>query len=433
MRTRVRRLPALALTLVAFGAGVQTLRDRPAPSPFRIEPSTPSTGEEARFATSFVSHRHDTAAHASALVELGDGRLRAFWFSGTREGAVDVQILTSTWDPAREAWGEESVAASPTSTRQGLWRHVTKLGNPAALRTSEGTLWLFYVTVTVGGWGGSTVSAVRSTDDGATWSPPVRLVGTPLMNFNTMVRGRPFELEDGTIGLPAYQSLIQGFSEVLRVDRAGAVIDKVRVSTLGQGSQPAMVVTSADDAVAFMRPSGRQPPRRVLVSTTQTAGQRWSTPEETSLVNPDAAVDGLGLPDGRVLLAVNDVDVERDALSLVVTDSRGGNVAHVARLEDQVADRTRDADDERYARIVQTLARATDSTVDDAARWVASSRLFMCWEPRCHFEYSYPTLLRTTTGEYHLLYTWHRAYIKHVRFNQAWLDQRLTEASGAPR
>ena len=53
-----------------------------------------------------------------------------------------------------------------------------------------------------------------------------------------MVRGAPFEYEDGTLGLPAYQSLLRGFAEVLRVDASGAVVDKQRLSTPGRGSQP---------------------------------------------------------------------------------------------------------------------------------------------------------------------------------------------------
>ena len=83
-------------------------------------------------------------------------------------------------------------------------------------------------------------------------------------------------------------------------------------------------------------------------------------------------------------------------------------------------------------RTVEALARSTDDTVTDARRYVTSSRRFMCWEPRCHFEFSYPSLTQTTPGEFHLLYTWNRAYIKHVRFNQAWLDERLANGSDAP-
>jgi predicted neuraminidase len=288
------------------------------------------------------------------------------------------------------------------------------------------------VTVSIGGWGGSTVTVIRSVDDGDTWSPPRRLVGTPFFNLNTMVRGAPFEYADGTLGLPAYQSLLLGFSEILRIDANGVVIDKQRLSTFGQGSQPAVLPTSPECALALMRPSGQAPPRRVMLSRTHDAGRQWTRPAPTSLVNPDTGLNGLALPGGRVLVALNDVDVERDALSLVVSDDGGATWRRLHRLEDQVADRDRPDDDLRYARIVEALARSTDATVTDARRYVTSSRRFMCWEPRCHFEFSYPSLIRTRQGEFHLLYTWNRAYIKHVHFDQAWLDERLAAASHAP-
>jgi predicted neuraminidase len=382
--------------------------------------------------TGFVSRRHDVTAHAASLVELGDGRLRAFWFSGSHEGALDVEILSATFDPGRGVWSDARAVAGPEATGRGLWRHVTKVGNPAAIRAADGTLWLFYVTVSVGGWGGSTVTCVRSTDDGETWGRPRRLIGTPFFNLNTMVRGAPFEYADGTLGLPAYQSLLLGFSEILRVDPSGAVIDKQRLSTLGQGSQPAVLPTGPEDALALMRPSGQPPPRRVMLSRTHDRGRQWTWPSRTTLVNPDAGLAGLALPDGRVLVALNEVDDERDALSLVVSDDGGRSWITVHRLEDQVADRIRPPDDARYARTVEALARSTEHTVTDAGRYVTSSRRYMCWEPRCHFEFSYPSLIRTSRGEFHLLYTWNRAYIKHVRFNRAWLDERLANASHAP-
>jgi len=426
-----RRLLVVGVTVLAFGAGFKTAFERRPPSPFHVARNAEGSAGEPSFRTGFVSRQHDVTAHAASLVELSDGRLRAFWFSGSHEGAVDVEILSATFDPSRDTWGEATVVATPETTARALWRHVTKVGNPTALRATDGTLWLFYVTVSIGGWGGSSVTLTRSSDDGETWSPPQRLIGTPLLNLNTMVRGAPFEYADGTLGLPAYQSLIQGFSEILRIDASGAVIDKQRLSTLGHGSQPAVVPTTADDALVLMRPAGRLPPRHVLISGTRDAGRGWARPAETSLINPDAALEGLALPDGRVLVALNDVDVERDALSLVVTDDGGRSWTTLHRLEDRVAARNQPPDDARYARTVEALARATDDTIEDASRYVTSSRRFMCWEPRCHFEFSYPFLIRTGRGEYHLLYTWNRAYIKHVRFNQSWLDERLASASHA--
>jgi len=37
-------------------------------------------------------------------------------------------------------------------------------------------------------------------------------------------------------------------------------------------------------------------------------------------------------------------------------------------------------------------------------------------------EFSYPFLVRTRAGEYHLIYTWQRRRMAHVRFNDAWLE-----------
>ncbi len=40
-------------------------------------------------------------------------------------------------------------------------------------------------------------------------------------------------------------------------------------------------------------------------------------------------------------------------------------------------------------------------------------------------EFSYPALVQDQQGMYHLLYSWNHKFIKHVRFNQAWLEQHL--------
>jgi hypothetical protein len=109
-----------------------------------------------------------------------------------------------------------------------------------------------------------------------------------------------------------------------------------------------------------------------------------------------------------------------------VVSSDGGVTWRTARrLEDQTAARELPVDDARYDRAVEALARATDARVSDTRAWVDSSRRFMCWEPRCHFEFSYPFVVQTRRGEFHLVYTWNRAFIKHVQFNQAWLDHDL--------
>jgi hypothetical protein len=47
-------------------------------------------------------------------------------------------------------------------------------------------------------------------------------------------------------------------------------------------------------------------------------------------------------------------------------------------------------------------------------------------------EYSYPWLIRDPTGQFHVFYTWNRVRIKHVSFNESWLDGARADA-GKPR
>ena len=42
---------------------------------------------------------------------------------------------------------------------------------------------------------------------------------------------------------------------------------------------------------------------------------------------------------------------------------------------------------------------------------------------KIHNPYSYPFLLKTSDGDFHLFYSWQRKYIKHVFFNRAALDE----------
>ena len=203
-----RDLLLLGVVLVAFGAGFWRARERPAPAPFQRHPVAAPRGEAPRFQSRFVATRPGIHAHAACLVELADARVRAFWYSGSREGAPDVEIHTAVFDPDRGEWGEEKTVATPAGTQRSIWRYVRKVGNPASIRTPEGTLWLFYVTVSVGGWGGSAINAVASRDDGETWGPARRLVSSPFLNLSTMVRGEPVLYADGTIGLPVYHNLV---------------------------------------------------------------------------------------------------------------------------------------------------------------------------------------------------------------------------------
>ena len=99
--------------------------------------------------------------------------------------------------------------------------------------------------------------------------------------------------------------------------------------------------------------------------------------------NPDAAVDALRISNDRILLAFNDSAVHRENLRLAVSRSHEMHWTRIATLESG---------------------------------------------PKG--EFSYPFMIRTQDGRIHLVYTWNRKRIKHVTFNESWIDLKLKQSGG---
>ncbi|MCP4668008.1 MAG: hypothetical protein GY849_16790, partial [Deltaproteobacteria bacterium] len=165
-------------------------------------PDTIASDSSPLFETSFASHSKTNFVHSPAIVEISDGRLRAFWYGGTDEGAGDIALYTSIFDPHKGLWTLEKPLMTKEMTQEGTGRFVRTLGNCAVLGDEGTRLWLFYVSVSVGGWSGSAINVTTSKDEGRTWSSPRRLVASPFLNLSTLVKGPPFFFQDGAIGLP---------------------------------------------------------------------------------------------------------------------------------------------------------------------------------------------------------------------------------------
>lgn len=423
-----RHALVLCLVLIACGAAFYKVAHRPSPALFQlplIEQKRLSATPEIR--THFVSTRQDISTHAASVVELSDGRIRAFWFAGSREGAQDVEIRSAVFDPAQDSWGPEQSIANREDTQRALLRYVKKLGNPVAQRAPDGTLWLYYVTVSLGGWAGSSITAITSKDDGATWSPARRLITSPFINISTLIKGTPFMYGDGTMGLPVYHEFIGKFAELLRIAGSGEIVDKQRLSSGKSTLQPLMLIKDPQQALVLMRRSGASP-KRVIATTTDDAGQHWSLPAKTALANPDAAISGAVLPDGRILVVLNDIEEGRDVLSLAVSADAGATWKTVYQLEDQHGQAT---DPVHYLQVAGESARASDANISDAANYAGSARRNKCEAERCMFEFSYPYLIQAKNGDFHLVYTWNRSFIKHARFTRAWLDQQMEKNADA--
>lgn len=374
-------LAAVVLTFGGLGFRVLTA---PAPGGFTLPRAATGAAASAKpfYRQQLLPNSAGLSVHSATAAEISGGRLRAFWYGGSREGAADVAIYTAVYSPADGTWSPERAVVTREAAQRQLQRYLRKLGNPVAGRDRNGRLLLFFVSVTVGGWAGSAINLMVSEDDGETWSEPRRLVATPFFNISTLVRGPLLQFSDGNLGLPVYHEMLGKFGELLRLDAEGRAIGKTRLSWGNSSLQPVIMPRSETEAVGFMRYAG-SPPNRVLMVRTTDAGASWTAPVKTALPNPNAAVGGVLLANGPLVLALNNAERDRESLSLASSTDFGGTwrIAHEVEGD--------------------------SSSPQPPVR-----------------EYSYPWIMQDGGGDVHLLYTWGRTRIKHVHFNPAWLAGR---------
>jgi predicted neuraminidase len=127
------------------------------------------------------------SSHASTIVETRDG-IMASWFGGPHERHPEVVIWTARLEGGK--WSAPTQVAdgiqADGKTRNPCW-------NPVLFQPKEGPLLLFYkVGPSPDAWWGMLMT---SSDNGRTWSKPVRL---PDGNVGP-VRNKPVQWPDGSI------------------------------------------------------------------------------------------------------------------------------------------------------------------------------------------------------------------------------------------
>ncbi|MEA9599019.1 sialidase family protein [Polynucleobacter sp. AP-Sanab-80-C2] len=402
------RVIALCFLLLAAVIGFLHIDSRPAWAPFsgneviaqeadetnQAQPESkvtaktkvPSQPSIASPRTDWLPDTGAPSVHAASLIALKDGAVRAFWFAGSREGAPDVVINTAVFDPKTNAWAAPTVVIDRVGAEKGLSRYIAKLGNPVPARLPDGRLQLFFVTVSIGGWAGSSISTMLSDDDGLTWGRPQRLITSPFVNLSTLVKSPAVQMTDGRLGLPAYHEWIGRFGEFLRLDIT-QVIDKRRMSSGRSAIQPAVFVNEAQDATAYFRQTrSAGQAKRIPVSLTRNAGQSWQSATDLEIENPNSAVAGLTLKNGAHLLVLNNIEAGRYRLVFMMSNPKSGQWQVIEVLEN-------------------------DEALPDQERK----------------EFSYPYLISASGSDAHLVYTWDRKKIRHLYFSSAWLDRAYSQ------
>jgi predicted neuraminidase len=350
---------------------------------FRIQPLPPAAGDEPFYRQEFIEDAPSVPqVHVASLCELSGGRLAASWYGGSREGARDVAIWFSVREPrADAAWSPARPIITRESASDELRRYVKKVGNPLVFSDGGNRLWLLYVSVALGGWSDSALNLKSSSDSGQSWAPSQRLTLSPFFNVGTLVKNKPAPIEGGGWVVPVYHELAGQFPELLwlRDMPGGMEATMTRIFGGRTAFQPALVPLDSQRALVLCRDTGRL--KRVVVASTADGARHWSAPQLCSLPNPNSGLDALRLRDGRLLLVFNDSSSTRDGLRLGLSREDGQTWRRVATLEAEVG-----------------------------------------------AEFSYPALIQTHDGLVHVAYTWKRQRIKHVAFNEAWLEQQTRTA-----
>ena len=319
------------------------------------------------FKQGFVSDLKHEKVHSASITHYAKDDLIAAWFAGRVEGGKNVKIYIARY--RENQWGNAQAIVNRAELADSLNRVIKRLGNPLIYMDKKGQLWCFFVTTSIGGWSTSSLNLMHSNDQGNNWSQPQRLITSPFLNMSTLLRNAPLELEDGGLIVPVYHEFLGRFPELLRVSARGTVVDKKRIAT--SGIQP--VLTRADDGNWYTFVRSRTGEVVAFVSTDGT--RSWAPTLATGLPNPDSSVLVAQI-ESQVWMSVgNNNSLDRADLTLAFTRTLPADWGSFYQLE---------------------------------------------YEPEERF--SYPSLVQGQDGLWHLVYSWKEINIKHVSFNQAWLN-----------
>lgn len=358
--------------------------------------------------------------HAASMVELPNGKLRGFWFAGSREGAKDININTAVFDPNTGQWSDESIAITRDGLSQQWQRYVRKLGNVVPVMDDDGRLRLFVVAVTFGGWAASRIVVFNSYDLGETWQFDTELKTLPFLNISTLTKTSALHYHNNIIGLPVYHEFLGKFGEILFIDQQNKLIDKSRIGYGRSVLQPLILIGENETLHAYLRPHKKG---FAYQSQSNDAGKTWQPTQKTSIKNPGAALGGVALTDKHWLLANNCDSKERDVLC-ILESLDAGTTWHTRWLFHNKADMR--GLNLNYADFhVQTDAQVWQDSAIDPVKLASSLKEKACRDEQyCGFIFDYPYMLQSRNGDLHLLYTWNKVFIRH-----AWLKNTVTEGA----
>ena len=186
----------LKLLILIVGTGLYInfhIEIKPLANSGYLLPETSPKDDREIFEQTWVSSKETPEVHSASIALLDNGHPVAVWYGGTEEGHSDVSLFLSI---LRESWSAPVVIADRLTTEEGLSRYIRKVGNPTVHVWPDGKIGVFYVSVSVGGWGASAINYIESANNSNSWSEPKRLVTSPFLNISSLVRTNPVKRLD---------------------------------------------------------------------------------------------------------------------------------------------------------------------------------------------------------------------------------------------
>jgi predicted neuraminidase len=309
---------------------------------------------------------YDTASfpscHASTIAETPAGLVAAF-FGGTHERHPDVCIYVCRKES--DSW------TAPMEVANGIINDTLRYPtwNPVLFQIPDGDLLLFFkIGPKPSDWQGM---LARSSDNGKTWTKPDSLP----KGYIGPVKNKPVLLADGTLICPSStenNGWRVHFEYTTDFGKTWSKSDPINDGKIIKAIQPS-ILTHQDGKLQILC---RSKNRMIVQSWSEDNGKTWSLMRESPLPNNNSGTDAVPLGDGRQLLVYNHVKTPANA--------------------------------PKGYRTPLNVAISKDGKSWEAALVLEDSEIS---------QYSYPSVIQSSDGMVHVVYTWRREKIKYVKID----------------